>query len=196
MSFLTADEAKTIRKNVSDALRKVHSKHAGRNRASITGVENENYQIRKSDAEKAISNLHSRSHHSREIRKRVEPAGDNGSAAIAAMHSDRSFAGRTVAGDRTLVAKLANAIGIAIQKDYSSAKQAKAAIQELLETGSSTDVPRNHVTLRSGKGKIGTVAIVRKKGAERPYEIQTDGFFHSSYEDVGEAEECFAALTA
>jgi hypothetical protein len=128
--FLTAEQERELRKGANSALRKIHSKHAGRSRGSITEVENENYQVQKSDCEQAISGLHRRHDSGRTIAKRVEP-GNNAGAAISALHSDRSLAGRTIEGP-TLVAKLASAIGIAIKKDYASAAEAKREIKKLL----------------------------------------------------------------
>jgi hypothetical protein len=46
------------------------------------------------------------------------------------MHSDRSLAGRTIAGNSNFVAKLAGAIGQAVLKEYGSAREAKSEIKE------------------------------------------------------------------
>jgi hypothetical protein len=82
--------------------------------------------------EKAITKLHSGHDSGREIRKRVPP-GDNGSAAISAMHADPvSFAKRSVKAP-ALVAKLAAALLQSVAKDYSSVVDAKRAIKKLLE---------------------------------------------------------------
>jgi len=50
---LTADEARELKKSTTAALRKIFKKHVGRDRGSIAEVENENYQVRKGDAEVA-----------------------------------------------------------------------------------------------------------------------------------------------
>jgi hypothetical protein len=49
------------------------------------------------------------------------------------MHNDPDFAGRTVAGNTSLVAKLAGAIGRAVLLDYSSAAEAKRELKKLLK---------------------------------------------------------------
>jgi len=195
---MTAEEAREIQKDATAALKKIFQKHDGRDRRSITEVENGNYQIRKSDAEKAISKIHSTSNSRTAIAKRVAPATDNGAAAISALHSDAAFAGRSVSGNTALVQKLASAIGQAIKKDYANATEAKKAIKKLLATD---DVPRprNHRIVKTGTGKVGDLTLVHKKGVADgtyPYEILADNLYHSGYPDIENAERVFMILCA
>jgi hypothetical protein len=192
--YLTAEEQREIQRDVSKALRAVHTKHANRDRASIAEVENPNRQIQKSDCEKAISGLHSKHESRREIRK-LAPKGTNGAAAIAALHSDRSFAGRRI-DSPTLVAKLAGAVTQAIRKDYGSAAEAKAEIKKLL---ADEPRPRNHEVVKRARCKSGEAILLLKKGASYPFEIVVaDGeheYYHSSHLESDGAERAFLVLT-
>jgi hypothetical protein len=192
--FLTADEAKQIQKDVAKALRRAHSQHAGRDRRSISEVENENYQVRKTDCEKAISGLH-RKHESRRALAKAAPEGSNGAAAIAAMHSDRSLAGRRI-DSQTLVAKLASAVGQAIKKDFSSAAEAKRELKKLL---ADEPRPRNHQIVKRAKCKSGLATLTLRKGADFPFLIEVEDkdnlYFHSEHADADRAERAFLVLT-
>lgn len=113
---LGADEARKIQEDASAALRKIHTKHAGRDSGSIAEVENENYQPRKSDAEKAIAKLHSTSNHGVAIAKRAAPALTNASSAISAMHAEANRRGSRDGGragaDRDGRARRTRAVGL------------------------------------------------------------------------------------
>jgi|GEM_PF-5807425 len=191
---LSADEARQIQKDANAALRKIFTKHAGKDRSSIADVENPNRQIQKSDCEKAISKLHASHDSGREIKKAAAPASTNAGAAVSALHSDRAFAGRTVAGNGNLVAKLASAIGQAVLKDYSSAREAKQEIRKLLSEDAPR--PRNHVVLKTAKAKSGIATLTLRKGASSPYLIEVDGLYHSEHQDVDRAEQTFVILCA
>jgi hypothetical protein len=192
-NFLTAAEARIIEKATTDALKLIFEKHDGRDRGSIAEVENPNRQVRKSDCEKAISGLHRRHDPGRAVAK-AAPATTNASAAIAAMHSDRSLAGRTVSGNRGLVEKLAGAVAVAVRKDYSSAAEAKREIKKML----AEDAPRpgNHEIVKRAKAKSGEAVMTFRKGNDYPYLIEVDGCYHSEHADADRAERTFVILCA
>jgi hypothetical protein len=188
--FLTADEAKQIHKDVSKALRRAHEQHKNRDRSSIAEVENPNRQVRKSDCEKAISGLHSKHESRRELAK-AAVASTNASAAIAALHSDRSLAGRAVSGNAGLVTRLAGAVSEAIKKDYSSAVEARREIKKLL---ADEPRPRNHEVVRKANAKSGLATLTIRKGNPYPFIIEVDGLYHSEHNDADAAERAFLVL--
>ena len=190
--YLTAEEQRLIQKNVRAALRKVHTKHAGRDRESITMVDNENYQPRRSDAEKMIAKMHSTGDGRREIRKAAAP-GTNAASAILAMHSDRGLAGRTIAGNTTLVAKLAGAVATVVRKEYGSVREAKAELKKLLSEDALAR-PRNHVVLKSAQAKSGLATLTLRKGNAYPYIVEVDGYYHSEHVTDDAAERAFTIL--
>ena len=204
---LTASQERELKKGINDRLNLLRKRGSNRQLGHIADVENPNRRVEKTECERAISKLHSSHDSGRAIAKRVAPTTDNGSAAIAALHSDLSLAGRAIEGP-TLVAKLASAVAQAVRKDYSSAAEARRELKKLLSDEPARDIkaiakrleandlPRSHKVLKSGTGKIGKVTLVEKKGAGRPYELLADGCFHSSYSDVDNAERAFVVLCA
>ena len=132
---MNAKEDRQIKKDANAILAKIHGS-TGRDLGHITREDNDNYRVRKSDGERAIAALHRTADTgvSRVIRKVARPQDNDAAAAIARMHSDPAeFADRDVAGNGRLVAKLAGAIAQVIKRDFTSAKQAKAAIRKLIE---------------------------------------------------------------
>ena len=207
---LTPEEDRKLKKAATDRINLLRWRGSNRQLGHLADVENPNRQIRKSDCEQAISGLHRRHDSGRTIAKRVEP-GNNAGAAISAMHSDTTFAGRTVSGNGNLVAKLAVALTRAVKKDYGSAAEAKREIRKLLSDEVpardikaiakrlSGESPRNHRVVKTAKAKIGEVALIEKRGAtdgEYPFEITADGYFHSGHPDLDRAETAFLVLCA
>jgi len=170
---LTAGEAAIIKKATTSALKMIFEKHDGRDRRSITEIENENCQPLRSDGGKMIAKMHSTGD-GREIRKAAAP-GTNASAAIAAMHSDRALAGRTVPGNQRLVAKLAGAIASAVERDFASAREAKAEIRKILSDDAPR--PRNYSVLKMAKAKSGIATLTHRKGSNFLYLIEVDSMY-------------------
>lgn len=153
---LTAEQERELKKGINERLTLLRKRGSNRRLGHITEAENDLYKVDRSDAERAISKLHSNHGSGRAIAKATQ-SGSNATAAIAAIHGDRSLAGRDISGNATLVAKLAGAVAVALTKDFSSAAEAKRAIRKLIdapapdvkaiqkriETGSSNDFPRN-----------------------------------------------------
>jgi hypothetical protein len=84
-----------------------------------------NCQAQRSNAEGAISKLHS-TPQAGEIRKRVEPVRDAGSQLIADMHRNPgTFAKRSVSGNTLLVARLAKALTVAVILEFRSKQDAE-----------------------------------------------------------------------
>jgi uncharacterized protein YecA (UPF0149 family) len=191
---LTATEARQIQKDANAALKKIFKQHPNRDRSSIADVENPNRQIRKSDCEVALSALHTRHDSGRAIAKAPAPATTNAGAAISALHSDGSFAGREIAGNGNLVAKLASAIGQAALKDYGSAREAKREIKKLLSEDAPR--PRNYEIVKRAQAKSGIATMTLRKGSAYPFLIEVDGYYHSEHFDADGAERAFIVLCA
>ena len=193
--FLTADQERALKKGVNDRLDLLRKRGSNRRLDHLADSENPNRQVRKSDAEVAISGLH-RKHDSGRAITKAAPASTNASAAVAALHSDRSLAGRTIEGP-TLVAKLAGAVAQAVRKDYSSAREAKAEIRKLLSDDAPRR-PRNHQILKRVRAKSGEAVLIEKRGTVDGYnwEILVDDCFHSAHPSRERAEKTFAKLTA
>jgi hypothetical protein len=192
--FLTAAQERELKKGINDRLSLLRKHGSNRRLDHLADSENPNRQIRKSDCAQAISGLHRKHESSRSFTKAAS-GGTNASAAVAALHSDRAFAGRTIAGNGNLVAKLAAAIGQAALKDYGSAREAKAEIKKLLAT-EDAQRPRNHVIVKRAKAKSGLAILTLRKGHDFPYEITVDGLYHSEHADADRAERAFAILCA
>jgi hypothetical protein len=192
--FLTADQAAELEKGINDRLSLLRKRGSNRRLDHLADSENPLRQIRKSDCEVAISGLHRRHEFGREIRK-AAVSGTNASAAISALHSDRSLAGRTIAGNGNLVLKLAGVVAQAVKKDYSSAREAKAEIKKLLATEDAPR-PRNYEILRTAKAKSGIATLTLRKGADFPFLIEVDGLYHSEHLESDGAERAFAVLCA
>jgi len=188
--YLTAEEARKIEKSVTAALRKAFKDHPNRDRSSIADVENLNRQIRKSDCEEAISGLH-RNHASGRAVTKAAAASTNASAAIAALHSDRTLASRKIQTP-TLVAKLATAVATAVQKEYGSVKEARRELKKLIEKADTR--PRNHVVMKRAETKNGEAVLTLRKGAAYPYELTLGGYYHSEHFDLDAAERAFVVL--
>jgi hypothetical protein len=192
---LTASQERELKKGINERLNLLRKRGSNRRLDHLADAENPNRQIRKTDCEKAISKLHTSRDSGRAITKAAAPATTNAGAAIAALHSDRSLAGRTITGNGNLVAKLASAIGQVVLKDYGSAREAKREIRKLL----ATDVParpRNHQILKRAKAKSGEAVLTLRKGNDYPYEITVDGYHHSEHFDIDGAERAFVILCA